>query len=319
MKFINIKSIKTALLLVLTTFVISSCEDTDKAPIVTFDTAGHGAYPRLISEGSKLVNILSAADFSASSYTYTIEFVDENDGKNVAEYILELEYDDNDASNGDNSVSGVEIMRVAASSFVENAIGLLELANVTITANDLATAVGVSFADITAGDNFNISGKVIMNDGSVFAGSNSSASVVGAAFRGHFDFTMPAACPSSLEQTVNFSTVVGAGHPGCSGGETVTGTVDIVALGAGVYQFSDWAFGAYGPCYGGGTAGGDLTFTETCTVVAFTGFTDSFGDTWTFVSSISGNDWTIDWVNTYAEEAVSVITFPGPVPFTLAP
>lgn len=305
--------------MVLTVFVISSCEDEDKAPIVTFSTAGHGAYPRLITEGNKLVNVLSAADFSASSYTYTIEFVDENGGKNVAEYILELDFDDNDASNGDNSVSGVEILRVAASGFTENAEGFQELANVTVSANDIATAAGISFADVTAGDNFNLFGKVIMNDGSVHTGANSSSSVQGAAFRGHFDYTMPAACPSSLEQTVNFSTVVGAGHPGCAGGETVTGTVDIVPLGAGVYQFSDWAFGAYIPCYGGGGAGGDLTFTETCTVVAFTGFTDSFGDTWTFVSSISGNDWTIDWVNTYGEEAVSVITFPGPVPFTMAP
>ena len=315
MKFININKIKRALLLACTMLIVFSCEDEDAAPILTFDAAGHGVYPRLLEEtGDRLVNILTDADFQASQYGYTIEFVDENGGKDVERYILILDYIDVNASN---SVTGIEFKSYTAADFSVNADGFMELANVSLAAPEVAASVGITFADLSPGDKFNFSGEVHMINGDVFASVNSSAAIEGPAFRGHFAFTLPAACPSDLTGTFNFSTVVGAGHPGCSGGEVVTGTVDIVAQGGGVYKFSDWAFGAYIVCYGGGGAGGDLTFTEVCGEVSFTGFTDSFGDTWTYVSSISGENWTIDWVNTYAEEAVSVITFPGGVPFTL--
>lgn len=317
--------------MVLTMFVISSCEDEDKAPIVTFDTAGHGAYPRLVSEGAKLMNILSEADFNASSYTYTVEFVDENGGIDVNEYILELEFDDNDDTNGDLSVSGIEILKAQASGFTVNADGFPELANVTITANDLLTATGISFADITSGDNFRITGKVIMNDGSVFSGDNSSASVVGAAFRGHFDFTLPAKCPSDLSGTFDYTTTVSGSWGTCNGGEALTGTVKIIDKGDGVHEFSDWSFGSYTSCYAAfplkkDKDGNDIPyvvtdvqFTETCTVVDFTTFLSSLGDVYTVTSNISGNDWTIVWSNSYGEAGTTVVTFPGPVPFTLAP
>lgn len=315
MNFKIMNKTKKALLLAFTILIVFSCVDEDKAPIVTFDSAGHGAYPRLLSEtGDKLVNILTNADFQASQYGYTIEFVDENGGKDVERYVLMLNYID---VNGSNSVSAIEFKSYTAADFSVNADGFMELANVNLAAPEVAASVGITFADLSPGDKFNISGEIHMTNGDVFTTVNSSAAVEGPAFRGHFAFTLPAACPSDLTGNFNFSTVVGAGHPGCSGGEVVTGTVDIVAQGGGVYKFSDWAFGAYIVCYGGGGAGGDLTFTDVCGEVSFTGFTDSFGDTWTFVSSISGENWTIDWVNTYAEEAVSVITFPGGVPFTL--
>ena len=100
--------------------------------------------------------------------------------------------------------------------------------------------------------------------------------------------------------------------------------IDIIDQGSGVYQFSDWSFGAYPACYGGtGVATGDFTFSEVCTEVTLNDGTDSFGDNWSFTSSISGNDWTIVWLNfTYAsglENGVTTITFPNGIPFTLAP
>ena len=300
-------------------FTVFSCEDTSKAPIVTFSTAGHGAYPRLLTEtGAKLMNILSAVDFTASQYGYTIEFVDDNGGKDVAQYILKLEYDDNDASNGDLSVSDVTLRTYTTSDFSENAEGFQELANVVITAGDVAAAAGITFADITAGDNFLISGEVHTVGGDVFTSVNSSSSVEGTAFRGHFSFTLPAACPSNLGGSYAYSTDLS----GWCGG-VQTGMVDIVDQGGGEYIFSDWAFGAYVACYGGGGASGDFTFVEVCTVVTLNDGTDSFGDSWSFSSVISGTDWTITWLNfTYAagvENGVTTITFPGGVPFTLAP
>ena len=52
MNFRNIRSIRTTLLALFAIFVVAACEDEEKAPIVTFDSAGKGAYIKFVdSEG----------------------------------------------------------------------------------------------------------------------------------------------------------------------------------------------------------------------------------------------------------------------------
>ncbi|MEZ4994234.1 MAG: hypothetical protein R2824_27675 [Saprospiraceae bacterium] len=90
------------------------------------------------------------------------------------------------------------------------------------------------------------------------------------------------------------------------------GSVTINALGGGAYSFSDWSFGSYVACYGGTNSNwGSLQFTDVCETVSFTGFTDAFGDTWTFDQTIEGEEWTITWSNTYGEAGKTVIYKPG--------
>lgn len=292
--------------------VVSSCEDEDRLPLVSLDTVETGAYPRLIDETDKLINLF---DVGGSTYTYNVEFVDIEGGALVAAYVLDLTYDDNDPSNGDNSSGPTEFLRFSASDFSMGSNGFLQAPTVSINGNEAFAAAGVSPDQVSAGDNFNFVGRVELTDGRIFNQANSSATVVGPAFRGHFNFTMPASCPSDLTGTFEYTTT----NVWCDGSE-VSGSVDIVALGGGVYNFSDWAFGAYGPCYGGGTASGNLTFTDVCLEIAYSGFTDSFGDTWTFSGGIDGNEWVIDWVNTYGESATSTVLFTGGAdwPFTFA-
>ena len=291
---------------------VSACQDDERLPLVVLDTVEKGAYPRLIDESDKLINLF---DVAGSSYTYNIEFVDEEGGALIAAYVLDLVYDDNDPSNGDNSNGPTEFLRFTSSDFTMGANGFLQAPTVTITGSQAFQAAGVTEATVSAGDNFNFVGRVELTDGRVFSQSNSSATVVGPAFRGHFNFTMPASCPSDLTGTYEYAST----NIWC-GGADQSGSVTVNARGGGVYDFSDWAFGAYIPCYGGGTAGGSLTFTDVCLEVSFTGFTDSFGDTWTFTSSVDGNAWNIDWVNTYGESASSTVFYPGGAdwPITLA-
>ncbi|WP_235296893.1 hypothetical protein [Portibacter marinus] len=306
----NINILMTLAILVL--LGTSSCEDPERLPLVVLDTVEKGAYPRLIDDTNTLINLF---DVDGSAYTYEVEFVDEQGGGLVEEYILDIVYDDNNPSNGDNSAGPVEFLKFDASQFTESENGYLKAPEITITGPEALGAFGLSEDEVLAGDNFHFQGRIILEDGRVFSQNNSSATVTGPAFRGHFNFTMPANCPSDLTGTYSYVTS-DIWCPESDG--PVSGTVDIVAQGGGVYKFSDWAFGSYVPCYGGGGAGGNLTFAETCAEVEFTGFTDSFGDTWTFESSIDGEEWTIKWENTFGEFATSVITFPGGVPFVLA-
>lgn len=289
-----------------------ACEDEDRLPIVTLATVEKGAYPRLIDETDKLINLF---DISGSSYTYNIEMVDIEGGTLVAEYILEAEFDDNNSDNGDDSAGPVEYLRISSSEFKPGENGFLQAPTITITGPEALAAFGLSEDQVLAGDNFVFRGRIILSDGREFSQTNSSATVVGPAFRGHFNFTLPANCPSDVTGTYSFVTT--DVWCGAWDGTPLTGTVDIVSQGGGVYNFSDWSFGAYGPCYGSTANQPGLTFSEVCAEVSFTGFTDSFGDTWTYNASIDGEEWTIAWENTYSESATSVITFPGGVPFTL--
>lgn len=286
-----------------------SCASEEDGPIVDLTSVDNGAYPRLISETDKLLNLFDAA---GSNYTYQLEFIDIQGGDLLAEYVLEMFFDDNDASNGDKSAGPFEIVKLSPSDLTKNANGYLEAAPITINGADAIATAGLTLDDVSAGDEFDFVGRVVLTDGRIFSQTNSSATVVGPAFRGHFNFTMPANCPSDLAQTVSYSTT----DAWCDG-SSIDGTVDIVSQGGGVYNFSDWSFGAYTPCYGGTANQPGITFSEVCAVVDFTAVVDSYGDTWTFDSSINGNEWVINWSNTYGESANSTVTFDGPVPFTL--
>ena len=304
-----------ASLIVLTLVVSFSCVDPDKAPIVTYDAAGHGAYPRFVDEsGALLVNIQSQAEFDASEYTYSIKFVDEKAGQSVTSYTLNISYVD---VNGANSSGPKELRAYAASEFGTDAEGNKVIDNIKITSADVTSAFGLAYADLSPGDNFKITGSLMTESGVAYAGSNSSSTVKGAAFQGFFDYSMAVGCPSDLTGGFSVTTTLW-----CDAGKTTTVIVDIESLGGGTYGFSDWSFGAYGVCYGCCSASGDFNFVDVCGVVTLNDGADSYGDNWTFTSSISGDEWTIVWVNDYAgglENGTSVITFPGGVPFTLAP
>ena len=224
----------------------TSCEDEERLPLVVLDSIDKGAYPRLIDQTDKLINLF---DVSGSSYTYNIEFVDVEGGNLVEEYVLDLVYDDNNSENGDKSGGPYEVIKLDAGQFVDGENGYLKAPTITITGPQALAAAGLTEDDVVAGDNFHFEGRITLSDGRVFSNNNSSATVVGPAFRGHFNFTMSAACPSSLEGTYNYVNTA----TWC--GTLSDGSVDINANGGGVYTLSDWSLGAYPACYGGNAGG----------------------------------------------------------------
>ncbi|PHN07228.1 hypothetical protein [Flavilitoribacter nigricans] len=292
----------------------TSCADEDLGPVVTFDTAGKGAYVRLLEDnGNLLVNLL---DLSQSEYVYSVEFVDLEQGDLVSEYRIDLVYQDRNTDNGDNSSGPNEIMSWSASEFVESERGFKSVMDISITPDDLFRTAGVDASTVKAGDRFVVKGTLTLEDGSTFTADNSTAAVNGSAFAGHFDFVLSAGCPSDLTGTFDF-----VGSNFWCGAADNTGSVTINALGGGSYSFSDWSFGAYPACYGGNAAGwGTLAFTDVCEEVSFTGRTDNYGDTWTFTSSLSddGTEWTINWVNTYGEAGTGTVINPAGWDFVLA-
>lgn len=289
-----------------------SCATEERGPIVDLANLETGAYPRLVSESDKLFNLF---DIPGSNYTYQVEFVDIEGGALVAEYAVDLVFDDNDPSNGDQATSVSDYITLNPSQLTPGEFGYLRGPEITVSGPDILSALGLSADNVSPGDEFDFVGRVVLTDGRTFTQNNSSATVTGNVFRGHFNFTMPAGCPSALDGTYSYSST----NIWCSAwdGNPLAGDVRIINRGGGTYEFSDASFGAYGPCYGAAPPTG-ITFQEVCSEVTFTGFVSQYGDTFTIDSSIDGENWNINWSNDFGESGSTTITWPGGVPFTLA-
>lgn len=300
--------------------MITACRDDSLAPIATFDAAEKGAYVRLVEQNNSNFNLF---DLDNSLMEFTVEFVDLEKGNLVSEYNLLVEYQDNNPDNGDETRGLTEFRSWSATDFTTNKAGFQGLENIRITASEAFTALGISAENVKSGDRFIFRGNVTTTSGANYSASNSSASVNGASFRGFFNFTINAFCPSSLEGEYTYQTIASSINCPLEEMEVpndLTGTVSIIALGGGEYTLSDWSFGAYAVCYEptDKAAYGKLQFTETCKEVAFTGKIDDLGEKWSFVSDIDGQNWTITWENTFGEQGSATIENPNGWDFSLA-
>ena len=292
----------------------ASCVDEDAAPIITFDSAGKGAYPRLISEGARDINLF---DIENSAYVYTIEFVDLEQGSLVSTYDLQFTLEDNNPDIGGDSSTGPNPFRSFSSSeFTTNSGGFQGIENITITTNDLLAAAGISADDLGPGDVFRITGSVTTVDGQTFTSGNSSASVQGAAFRGHFNFNLAAACPTELAGTYDVITLdTWCGSADVPFNNQVTWTATATG-----FDVTDFSFGAYDLCYGPDSARplGNLRVLDICNVIEITG-ASQWGEIYTWSDfSVDGEVLQFTWINDYAEGGTSQVINPaGWPPLTL--
>lgn len=237
MKYINKFGILALML-----FAATSCVNEDKAPIVTFDSANHGAYVRLVSESSRLVNLF---DIAGSSYAYSVEFVDDEMGKNVMEYSFDLQFRDVNPDNGDESRIITGYRTFAASTFTTNDDGFQSLSDISLPAAELIADLEITEADIEPGDEFLIIGSLLLEGGFVAKAETSSSAVNGSSFRAHTTFALTASCPSDLDGEINWEIIAANWDV-----EDATGTFDMIQMADGVYTWGTYTFGFYQWIYG---------------------------------------------------------------------
>lgn len=171
--------------------LISSCADPDKSPILTFDIVGKGAYPRLVEETPRELDL---ANLGSASYSYAVELVDLEKGALVSTYDLDVTYIDNNPDNGDKSAGPTRLRSISSSDFTTNANGFKQV-DVTVTLQELLDLFGLSADDLKANDQFYFFTTLTMNDGRTFSADNSTAAVNGPAFQAHFEWVLKATCP----------------------------------------------------------------------------------------------------------------------------
>ncbi len=164
--------------------------------------------------------------------------------------------------------------------------------SLTITLNEALSAMGLNLADLAVGDAFALNFETSTAEGTFKTGKS---------------FPIPVTCKSELAGMYDYSTE----NYFCEG-DAVTGSVEIVESSAGVYVFSDWAFGTYQACYGGeAQSWGSLSLTDVCNTLTVGGL-DNYGDTWSYSNlSVNGDKLTFTWENTYGESGTTTLTNPN--------
>ena len=147
-------------------------------------------FPRLVELRSGEFDL---ADLENSTYEMEVDFVDNADGADVAQYNLYIAFDDNNAAGGDNTTESTLFKSYTPADFRAGPDGNLGL-DVVISFAEVAAFAGVPLDSIFSGDRFQVRGEVVKTDGRVF-GSTNSTSAITSAFRGIFDFNINATCP----------------------------------------------------------------------------------------------------------------------------
>lgn len=169
--------------------LLSSCADESLAPIAVFDTLEKGAFPRKIALTSSEYDL---AKPTTTAVSYEVEFVDQEKGKQVDQYIINTSYKDNHG--GGKSKAATVYKTFSQSDFTDSANGFRSIA-VNIPLTELLTLFGLTIADVASGDDFVIDTELKLTNGITYSFTNSTAAVVGSAFNSLFRITAKATCP----------------------------------------------------------------------------------------------------------------------------
>ena len=297
----NLKKLFVAFIAMVTTV---SCGDPE-LPVELFPEMQYGAYARKMSQDGKF----NFYDIAGSKIDMHVEYYDEAQGGNIAEFDIDVEYVDV-VGGGASSIARTNFRTIAASEFVKNADGYLS-SDISLGFSATLAAVVATESDITGGNYFRYWFTITKTDGTVFDYNNTGPNLQSSnAFGALFRLNVSIVCPSDLESTWD-AVSVGQGSWGCtatsnySGSWEKSGADNLYIEPSG--QF-DW--GIYLACYGPTSTnpGGNLKVQDACGILSPVG-ASRWSEVYTFhdVSS-AGAALTLDWTNDYGEGAVSTLT-----------
>jgi hypothetical protein len=306
---------------------IFSCYDSDLViDNVLKNTTSGGFLRTLAINGTTYasgVNFTSANltfGSDATPFTLLLELQDESKGENIEKIEAYFSFKKNSVAT---PVETTPLLwkTFSPDTFTPGTVGLPTLAFAT-TLGQIRTALAITTAQYSGGDQFYVTFKYIMKDGRVFTNTNSNANVVGGAYmRSPFKYTLNVVCPIT-ESLAGAHTYVtnsmkagsGGGISGASCGGTVTGTVTFGATPTpGVYTTTDLGFGQFSSsCWGDSPATSAGARIRWFCNNLVTGGGDQYGDTYAYtITAASGSKITITWINTYGDAGTTVITRAG--------
>ena len=300
------KNLKKSFLAFIAAFAVS-CGDPE-LPVELFPEMEYGAYARKMSQTGEF-NYFA---IESSALDIHVEYYDANQGANIAQYDIDVEYVDM-IDGGAKSVARKDMRTISASEFTTNADGYLS-SDINLGFSATMSTLGITQDDIDGGSYFRYWFTITMTDGRVFDYNNTGPNLVSSsAFAALFRLNAYIVCPSSLEGDVIVDSE-DAGLSNLSGWTfSVTGHVDeLIKVGSAdnIYTLkNDMTCGAWAHPninYSVRAAIGPA-FTDACNVMSISG-SDNYGEGWSMLpgsASVSADSkvFTYDWYNTWGEAA----------------
>jgi len=179
---------KWALVITGALLLITACRDETKGPVLTFEKATIGAYPKLIELISGEYDL---KNIPTTSFQYKVAFVDKEKGNLVTTYRIEASFEGKNVSKDKTLYKEIgkdEFVDIGENKGVEISIPLTEIMNL----------FGIDESELEAGDKVHFFHTVIVDDGTKtyeYSAENSSPTVRGRAFQAFFTYTVKLTCP----------------------------------------------------------------------------------------------------------------------------
>ena len=303
----NLKQLFVALIAMLTAV---SCGDPE-LPVELQPEMQYGAYARKMTQTGKF----DYFDIAGSKLDIHVEYYDEAQGANIAEYDIDVEYRDI-TGGGANSVARTNLKTISSSEFVVNSDGYLS-SDITLGFQEALTALGVTANDITGGNSILYWFTITKTDGTKFDSDNTGPSMKSSsAFAALFYLNVGIVCPSNW--TLGTLTGVGTddGTINTRGAYDSNVPLELTKVSSkdNQYQLSDWSIGSRNIIFSGGpyaTVG--PVFIDNCNVVDISGVGD-FGYTFSMMpgtASVSsdGKAFTYTWSSDLGEGGTATLTY----------
>jgi hypothetical protein len=262
--------------LLLIGFLIASCGDPELR-FQSYEETEHGAFARNLGySGTFLLQ-----DVAGSSIDGTVEFYDDNDGKNVASYSWTVQFRANGGGNGGVDIPAVSLKTYTSDQFTpSNQVPSLPSVSYSLGMQEALDALGLSATDITGGDQFRMEATVTLKDGRSFGQGNTGGNLISQGpFKALVRISANVVCSSDIAGTYNYVSSGASTDSCCPSPSSLTGSVTMTDLGGGEYTISDWSAGMYVEWYGVyGITMADLDETVADICETFYGaFADPFG------------------------------------------
>lgn len=175
---------------VLVLFATSCSKDSNNTIDQVFDGVSSGAVLRTINIVSGELPI----GIEGAKFEVEVEEQDNQGGALLQSVDVFVSLSDNSPENGDVSADEVQIGNVDASAFSPGPFGLPR-GTISVTLEEMLSALGVDEGDLFGGDAFNVRLSLNLTDGRVFSVDNAGGIITGGFFASPFTYSPTVICP----------------------------------------------------------------------------------------------------------------------------
>ncbi|WP_373550944.1 hypothetical protein [Haliscomenobacter sp.] len=165
--------------LLFSVLAFSSCETEIVEKIDEFSFE-QGGYMRQVTPFPVTAFTVSKANLAGTKIEFVAEAVTPNSGALFASYDLVVRFVDR--TGGTSSKPDVALKSIPASAYTKDATTGYPRATITITGKEMQDKLGLTDADLTATDRFEVRGTMKLTNGKSYNAANTGANITGGAF-----------------------------------------------------------------------------------------------------------------------------------------